>query len=88
MPAVITTLVKRDICLRIDGAEGEEPKRIFLQVKDIGPRKVRLQLSLPDDVKVQHAPDEGEEKLWPDGGINCANEKHGYRIRNQRRTRR
>lgn len=79
MPAVYTVPIRKDLCLRL----GDQ--RVFLQVKSISPRKVKIQLILPDDVRVERSPEPGDERHWPDGGINCVNEKQGYQLRRQRR---
>lgn len=91
MPIVIAVPIKRDICLRVDGADGEpspESTHIFVQVKKITPRKAYLQLVLPDDVRLLRSPDEGQEDIWPDKGINCANERRGYELKSKQRSRR
>lgn len=79
MPVNYKVPVRRDVCLRIGDA------RLFVQVKHIGSRKSILQLNIPDNCRVELHPAPGEESLWPDGGVNCASEKHGYEIKRRRR---
>lgn len=79
MPTNYSVPIKRDLCLRL----GDQ--RLFVQVKRIGQRKVELQLNIPDECRIERFPVEGEEHLWPDGGVNCASEKHGYQIKSRKR---
>lgn len=79
MPVNYTIPIKRDLCLRV----GDE--RIFVQVKAISPRKCVLQLNISDEVRIERFPEPGDEEHWPDGGINCASEKHGYQIKRRGR---